>query len=290
MQAAGTDAVSLERIFTSRYHVEVRSYVTGDRDNRQGIYQYITREREVGVLLLLFLSLFLLYRLYTDSENQFFLEVAKALLQLIVVVLLGGGVSLLVNYYNQQRAEREKERDNARKKEENRDEFRRKLLERLNQAYFDTKRVRRLLRAKAFSPPYYRTDVADPKVLLEPYDEHLLALNDTELDLEILERDIKASPSVFSDEMHIATAVWHMADCLREVVTEYEVYRGSFSGEPPSKELSELPKLMDFVRSRNESPSFGPFVKQYNDAKDAIQNDLLDYASSSPEDTISFAE
>jgi hypothetical protein len=239
----------------------------------------------LGVALMVLLMAYLLFPV---DRGAFGLELAKSSLQLALVVVAGGLVSLVGTRFNYWRADQEKDRDEKRRRDENLDEFRKNLLERLNRAYASTKRARRLLRATALSgasastPPYYGTDDSRTIVLLEPYDEHLQALNDTQLELEILAKDGQANTTAFSNGQEITTAIKDMDECLKKVIKEYETMRGGFfSLDPPAKNVSEMCKLSDFVRSRSVSSIFSTFVKQYERAAQAVQREILAFADSS---------
>jgi hypothetical protein len=239
------------------------------------------------------------------SDNPLALEIAKSLLQIIVVVVLGTLVTLLIADYNHRQSRQEQKRqkvhrdeekqredalkraetlrDESRRRATNLDEFRKKVLERLNRTYVDAKRARRLLRATAFSPPYYGRLDERATVLPDPYDQHLRTINDTQLDLEVLRRDVEANSLAFTHHRQLSTALEAMDDCLGKLITEYEKKRGDFNGVSPIM-VSHLNRLQDFVKSRKSSTTFGTFVDQYKDATQTIQEDILAYARA-PADT-----
>ena len=262
-----------------------------DRDNNSSLGKWITEMREALLLFALIsvgalILVVLVYVWYLNEQSKFALEVAKSLLQIVAVGVLGGVGSLLVAENSRRQASREKQRDDDRQQEGNRNNFRWQLLQRLNHTYVDTKRARRLLRATAFSPPYYHKDSMgktktnpDAIVQLKPYDEHLQALNNTQLDLEDLEglvENVRTLDSVFADTEQIANAVSGMEKYLNEVIKEYEQGRGYLNEEDSqSRSISNLAKLGEFLKPRRYSKIFGPFVDHYKTAKQAIQRDIL---------------
>jgi hypothetical protein len=235
---------------------------------------------------------------YRDSQLAF--EIAKSLLQIIVVVVLGTLVALLVADYNrhqsdletvrsEKRERQEKDRDDRLRREAELDEFRKKVFERLNCAYVATKRARRLLRATAFSPPYYGAFDPKAKVQKDQYDRHLQVLNDTQLDLEVLRRDVEANSLAFTDHQGLIAALKTMdKNCLDELITEYETMRGGF-GENSPMTVENLGKLQDFVKSHGrkkvdpgkKSKLFSAFYEGYKNAREAIQKDILAHTRAS---------
>lgn len=229
----------------------------------------------VGLLLLGLVGLFVVDVRYNPDPRLLGLEIAKSFLQMIVVLVFGTILSLLSAEFNRARAERERRRDTEHRKAENRDEFRKELLDRLNRAYINTKRARRLLRARAFSPPYYGTLDPTASVLAEPYDEQMSAINDIQLDLELLAKDVESNPGAFSDSERVLKGVAGMEKILNGLVTEYEQQRGYFTGSPVTREVSKLKMLADLVSPRDQSHFGNGFAAHFKEVSHSIREDLV---------------
>jgi len=183
--------------------------------------------------------------------------------------------TLLTGEFNRRRAEDEKRRDEERRKAENRDELRKNLLERLNRTYFDFKRAKRLLRAKAFTPPYYGMLNQEATVNLEQYDEQLEILNDAQLELEHIAKDVEANHMLFEHSKEIAAAIRVMEESLKQVVTEWERKRGNLDGKNPPK-ISDLPCLKAVVGPGYQAEVNRELWGGYQKAARYIQQGILE--------------
>lgn len=177
----------------------------------------------VSLNLLFFASitgLFVLSRYFTLAANSFGREVGNIFLQIISVGVVGTILSLLLAKYNQnqqkllkeqqdekeaeihrQKNEREdffnlqqkiqlesaKELELQRSAQENKNEFLKDILGQLNRIYSNTKSIRRMLRARAFTMPYHKAVTSDEaKIYLENYDNAMEEINTLQLQLEII--------------------------------------------------------------------------------------------------------
>ncbi|HEX8906379.1 MAG TPA: hypothetical protein VF771_16135 [Longimicrobiaceae bacterium] len=254
----------------------------------------------LGVLwLICVVALVVLYLVASKATATVFVQdLAKALLQLASVAVLAAVVSLVTTRFNRERveadrkrdrkrvvsdrkrdrmrAEADRQRDEAKRLRENRDEFRKHLLSRVHQAWATAKRSKRLLRARGFSPPYYPDRNPDSRVLVAVYDEHMQIVNDVQLDLEMLAKEIEAHGSTFSDAESLRSAVKEMESRLKTLVTEYEKKRGAFSDDPPYARITELPVLAEFVGPAGQSGLAEAVRDAYAEAVTLLLADILD--------------
>ncbi|HWN11448.1 MAG TPA: hypothetical protein VNO50_19625 [Pyrinomonadaceae bacterium] len=248
----------------------------------------------VLVLSALFFGSVSLIRLFFSDAGQGTIgfEVAKSLLQLGVVAVIGAVVSVLVFEYQRERqaldkiadldrqaVEKkadldrqalEKKRDLDRKSLEYREMLLLSILSRAMDAYGRAKKARRLLRGRAIS-----TRDQAKVVLADQYDLCFDMLNNAQLDLENLARDVKTSAKAFSDPDALVTHLRSMDAYLNELIGEYEGSRSRFSGDEPSLPLRELQHLVDFLQKAKESKFMPEMVIPYHEVQKAIRGDLL---------------
>ncbi|HEY6514435.1 MAG TPA: hypothetical protein VI032_20835 [Burkholderiaceae bacterium] len=212
------------------------------------------------------------------SPGSFAMEVAKALLQLGVVAVASAVVSLFVFEYQRQRQNEDKQRELERKALEYREDLLKGTLTRAMAAYSQTKKVRRLLRARA-------VEIHSTGMLVAPdqYDACFDLLNDAQLELENLARDVRNSAPAFSSPGELEKRLWSMEKYLSRIITEYEQNRGRIPSETGRLLLQDLPELERFIESTSsKSPpasAKGPFASEvvgpYHDIQLEIRKDLL---------------
>jgi signal transduction histidine kinase len=173
------------------------------------------------------------------------------------------------------RRKRELERDEKRRMAENLDELRKDLLQRLRQAFNDFKRIKRLLRAQAFTPAYYGKLDPEAKVNLVQYDKHLQVLNDVQLDLEVIAADAEANLMVFEHSKQIARDIEVMADFLNDAIKESGSERGNYDPDNPPK-ISDLRMLAEVVGPGWMGKRRLKFKDAYKNAVKCIQRDILE--------------
>ena len=168
-----------------------------------------------------------------DKRADLDLEVAKGLIDLLLVTVVGGGITELLKERDLQRAKSDKEAD-----------YRSRVRRAVTQAYLKSKRSRRCLRAEAtkIKPGHYAA------IALRSYDFHMRVVNDAQLELERLVRELRVTspqPKWLDD---VTPCLKSMEGYLRGLVTEYE---DSYGGELSSQSLSfeVLPRLNDFLGS-----------------------------------------
>ncbi|MBI5084490.1 MAG: hypothetical protein HZB13_07830 [Acidobacteria bacterium] len=227
-------------------------------------------------------SLVILLLFFADSQQgsiQF--EAAKALLQLSLVSVAGAVLSILVFEYQRERQAIDKAAEVARQDLQVAGELRRKnlkyretlllsILSKAMAAYGQTKKARRLLRARAIST---RQDVE--VVLACQYDTCFDMLNDAQLDLEDLARDVETSAKAFSDSKALVHQLRSMDNYLGELISEFETSRRRFSGGEATLPLTQLPLLADFLRPMKKSRFLQEMVVPYHKVQQGIRGDLL---------------
>jgi hypothetical protein len=229
-------------------------------------------------------AIVLLRRFANPAQGTFEFELAKSLLQIATASVVGAVVSVLTAEYQRERTKAEQSRERTRQKlerqqerdrriAENRDEFLKGILDEIGGSYILAKKTRRLLRAAAFPPLASDGHVVDARIKVTDYDAHLRVLNDVQLELETIVRDIETNQKAFSKASEVSDAVHAMEKYLNRVVKEYERSRGRFS-ETAEIRVADLERLSDFVRSgRNEFLS--EFVEGRRRIEAAIRADLL---------------
>ncbi|MCI0358094.1 MAG: hypothetical protein L0211_06410 [Planctomycetaceae bacterium] len=206
------------------------------------------------------------------QPGTFELEIASAILQLGVVSVTAAVVSLLTFEYQQERARVEKDRELDRKRLEYREKLLKSTLAKAMGSFTTVKKARRLLRARAILPD---NDPTKDVVLARPYDAYLLMLNDAQLELENLARDVETSKPAFTQPDALVKLLWTMEKYLGEILTEYESERAEFRGKPLSRELKLLPRLFDLIDPNKASQFREQLVKPYHLVQKFVRKDLL---------------
>jgi hypothetical protein len=227
----------------------------------------------VPVLFGLFLtSAALLWFVLHDAEaNTLKFEIAKAILQLGVVSVIGAIVSLFTFEFQRARQLADKEREIDHKNLEYREDLLKSTLARMTAAYSAVKKARRLLRARAI----LSRDRPAPCVLGKPYDSYMDVVNDAQLEVENLARDIHTSAPAFSDSKSLVAELYAIDFYLGTLISEYENTRGEFEGEEPEKALGELAALQEFIGRAKGGPFKEHVIVPYHKIQKAIREDLL---------------
>jgi hypothetical protein len=155
-----------------------------------------------------------------------------------------------------ERARRRMADDEGRRLAENRNQFRKQVLARLDRAYAATKRARRLLRATACVPPYYgKSREINPQSEIQPaaYDAQMSALNDAQLELEGVVKDVRANSDAIERAPELADRV---------------------SGTATPRRVDELPMLRGFIGPA-EHGDFRFLAILYQDATRLLRAEML---------------
>jgi hypothetical protein len=164
----------------------------------------------------------------------------------------------------------EKDRDIARDKAQYREDLLKSTLVKAMGVYSNVKKARRFLRARAIE-----REGQEKTVLGEQYDVYLEMINDAQLELENLARDIATSSPAFSDPRSLEATVWRMESYLDKLIGEYEDVRGNFQGQTPWLAFAELPLLKEFIGPSKGSRFKAEFSDSYHEIQRAIRADLL---------------
>ena len=144
------------------------------------------------------------------------------------------------------RQQGEKEQELERKRLEYREQLLKETLQSAMQSYSKVKKARRMLRAKAIQRIGEETkDV----VTLDAYDTYMEMINDAQLELENIARDVENSAPAFSEPGKLKKYLWTMEAYINKIVKEYERRRKNFQGNPSQLDLASLPKLNVFLDS-----------------------------------------
>lgn len=176
----------------------------------------------------LFTVFVILYFLLLNDEDtklyKFGFELAKLTAQMILIAFFGG---ILLQEYNRKR-----------ERKEARNEFRKSILKDLHRAYTDTKKSRRVLRAKCTLKDSKKT------LPLTDYFEEMKNINDVQLRLEVLLIEIEIYREAFSETETITDkngnpleklTLWvrikEMEEYLDSLIKEYESILSEHSNE-----------------------------------------------------------
>jgi len=203
--------------------------------------------------------------------NTLKFEVAKAVLQLGVVSVIGVVVSLFTFEYQRARQLADKTRDVERKNLEYREELLKSTLAKTTAAYSAVKKARRLLRARAVVGESH----LQPVVLGASYDLYMNMINDAQLDIENLARDIHTSAPAFTHHESLVREFYSIDTYLDGLIGEYEKSRRTFHGQEPAKELSEIPLLKEFMGPAKDSQFMKQVVIPFHNIQKGIRGNLL---------------
>lgn len=154
----------------------------------------------------------------------------------------------------------EKQRELDRKNFEYRDALLLSVLSRAMNAYGQAKKARRILLSRAIT---IQGDAEE--VLANEYDMCFDVLNDAQLELENIARDVQTSAKAFSTPVELAEHLWTMEGYLSELIGEYEIKRRCFSRDRPSLPLRDLSLLKDFLEKTKDSKFKHQIVSPYHE-------------------------
>ena len=229
--------------------------------------------RLIAALSLIFgFAILVLLLMPKPVASSFEMEIAKALLQLGVVSIVGVAISVLVFEYQRARNNTDKERDLDRRRLEYREDLLKSTLTRAMACYSQAKKARRLFRAKGRQRhESMNIDIVVP----EEYDRCLETINDAQLELENLARDVRNSAIAFSNADSLVQAIRSMETYMSDLVSEYETHRGTQLLRQEKLMLDELPELNNFLLPAAESRFKPQVIIPYHTVQEAIRKDLL---------------
>ncbi|QLL15678.1 hypothetical protein [Pseudomonas chlororaphis] len=196
-------------------------------------------------------------------------EIGKSALHLLVVSVIGTIVSLLVFEYQQERQASEKKRDQQQKHFEYRESLLISVLSRAANAYSRAKKARRMTRAHMTLTGTTR------QLSLAQYDVFFDLVNEAQLELENLKRDIRTISKTITTPEKLIEKLHTMDSYLGELITEYEDSRQKFIGTLLTLPISDFPLLDNCVRPANSSNFMSGMIKPYSEIQAAIRKDLF---------------
>jgi len=202
--------------------------------------------------------LYFLLKNNTDTElYKFGFDLAKLTAQMILIAFFGG---ILLQEYNRKR-----------ERKEARNEFRKSILKELHRAYTDTKKSRRILRAKCFIKDSKKT------LPLADYFEEMKNINDVQLRLEVLLIEIDIYREAFSEtetvtdkngntieKLKLWVRLKEMEEYLDSLIKEYESVLSKHSNDNLVT-IEKATALDGFMIKREETaPNKTPFQEGYS--------------------------
>jgi hypothetical protein len=198
-----------------------------------------------------------------SSVKELPTEVAKSLLQVAVVGVAGHVVSALITKANNER------QDLLRA-----DELRSALLNRLNEAFIDVKKVRRLARATS-----KKVAIGGAVYMFIPraqFHDHLQAINDAQLDLELVSKDVESSRNLFVDADQVIKRLDMMEEYLNGLIDEYEHSTAEPAADPVDCfSVASFPRLSDLLGSYKTSDFRTQFVHTYYANLESVRQALF---------------
>jgi len=186
-------------------------------------------------------------------------ETYKSLLQLVVIAVAGHVVSILITKANNER------QDLLRA-----DELRNGLLSRLNKCYVDVKKVRRVMRATAHK--IAEGDTQRLYVDTTKFHDFLQSINESQLELELLSKDVESNKSLFIDADALIPQLDSMEEYLNTIIDEYESSSVKAVQKPPNCYLLEsFERLSDLIGDYKTSTFRKEFVHKYYASLESIR-------------------
>jgi hypothetical protein len=187
------------------------------------------------------------------------LEAGKVGMQLAVVTLIGLALTYVLGRFDEARKDQARQIEVEREKLARQIEVEREERRRLNDyrltvfrdalvAYNTVKTTRRALRALGFALP--TKDPLDPNRLAQ-FNAHMLTLNEAELSLERVEREIAAQPHVFPEASKRLDKLNSAERFLRQVLEVWET-NALQAAEPDGRQRTSLVQLQDFLARRTQ--------------------------------------
>lgn len=198
------------------------------------------------------------------------LEGAKAGFQIVVIVLLGTAVTYGLRQLDEARAERSKKADIDREEERRRRDYRLGVFRDAVGVFTRVRTVRRSLRALGVAAGPAEPLVADT---IAEFNLQMRALNEAQLSLERIEREIRAQPGVFPGT-YAEIEKFHCAEkFLRSVLEVWE--RSALTThhrDEPQREA--LDRLDEFLAPRRQERAQA-FWSSFQALERAARKDLI---------------
>lgn len=189
------------------------------------------------VFILSIAGLIVLATWFDVSDKTFERTISDTLLKIISGTAIGTAATLFVSDYSRKQLERK-----------NQDQFKKDVLQRLQALYAKTKNARRMLRAKGFTTQWYGKEDDDSCLVKHSvYDHYMNDINESQLELEAIRKEIYVGKSIFSSPAFITENLKSMDHYLGKLISEYEKKLPNFNGEPAVLAIKDLPDLQQFI-------------------------------------------
>jgi len=183
------------------------------------------------------------------SKNTFGRTLTDTLLTIISTGIIGTVLAMLLANYKGIQSNLEKEREKRQLRENNRDQYRKDSLDKLNKLYRKAKNARRMLRAKGFAT---LNENDEDLLIRSEYDLFMDDINDSQLELEDIRGQISTSQSAFLNPGGLESNLKDMDDYLGKLIRDYEKFRAGFSGNPPTRRIGDFPDTKSFLAHGGE--------------------------------------
>jgi hypothetical protein len=195
-------------------------------------------------------------------------EIAKAAIQVVPLAFFGVVVGELV---------RRRDADRARKQQ--RVDFLRSFLSDVVLSYNRTKAIRRTLRGAGVGPTGHGKISDDD---LHQLDAQLLALSDTQLDLERLKRSAEANGVVFGSSRTVPDALRGLEKYVNDVVKEWESRRPGLRRGVDNDTFRSWTSFWAFLSDKETGGSFGVPADCIQKIEQWVWDALIDRETSVP--------
>lgn len=187
-------------------------------------------------------------------------ELAKMSMQVAVVAVAGALLSFVADRYR-------KSEERARLREDQLKE----VLRRFTSSYNKSKGCRRIARGRIL-PGIDQ----DKSIEADVYDKIIAELNEAQLDLEAVKRDLETSGKLFPSDVPLVKIARSMEKYLNGIVDEYERKRHKAGGDPPATlKLSELGRFKSFLDDTDRW-AFDQYASLHGNARDLINKELME--------------
>jgi hypothetical protein len=191
------------------------------------------------------------------------LEIAKALLNILTVAVTVQVVTVVIARYNETR-QRALEADRTRHR----------IIHTMNEAFMGVKRVRRLARAE--SNMRQSSEIEEVRFVSKRlYFKTLERLNDIQLKLEVLAKDVESSAQIFPQGATVFSLVSSMEEYLNQIVNEWEHHHIQFLGRTGTASIQDIPRFQDLIGQYRGSRFRTEFVHAYYAALELARSSLV---------------
>jgi hypothetical protein len=218
-----------------------------------------------------------------DQRDVLLLEGAKAAIGVVPLAFFSVIVADLVSRRDYQRTQADREREQQRERDDrareiqreldrNRDDYRRRFLNDVVVSYNRIKGVRRSLRAAGLG---FAGLGGLSEEQLHQIDVQMATLNETQLDLERMKREVEGRTDVLSGAPRIHAALATLESYANGPITDWELGRSKLLPGSPVDTIKAWPAFQSFAASVREGGDFGIAATQMSEIEHAIWPDLL---------------